>query len=220
MSEELNYEKPSLIGMITNPIEQFTRIKERPIFGVAICVVTILIVIGMWMNIAGVDIAELDEVQGLTEGEIVIVEAIAKITFVFAGILGPILGVLVSSAVYLLVAKIVESSVTFRQLFSLNTYIMIITAVGSLINGIIFTIVGGNQDKMFTSLGVYVKADGATEAVFDSIEIFSIWGLVLTAIGLQKVAGFSKTMAWGISIILFVVGVIFAMMGAGLEGMV
>lgn len=43
------------------------------------------------------------------------------------------------------------------------------------------------------------------EAVLRSFDLFAIWGWVLVAIGLQKVAKLSAGAAWGISIILFLV---------------
>jgi len=42
--------------------------------------------------------------------------------------------------------------------------------------------------------------------VFTSIEIFSIWGLILTAVGLQKVANVSRAASIITVIILFILG--------------
>lgn len=58
------------------------------------------------------------------------------------------------------------------------------------------------------------------QGLLDSLEIFSIWNVILTAIGLEKVARLSKGVAWTVSIVLFVIGVLFAMFGAAVSGMV
>ena len=53
-----------------------------------------------------------------------------------------------------------------------------------------------------------------------SIEVFTIWGVILSAIGLQKVADFSKGLAWTIAIVFFAIGIIFTVIGVALSGMV
>jgi len=220
MLEDTNVEKPSLVGMITNPTEQFERIRKQPLIWGAMGIIIILFIIGLWLSSLGIDFSEVIT----TENELIIeeefeefVKAFEKIGFFIGGIIGPILGVLVSSVIYLLVAKIVQSAVTFRQLFSMNTYIMIITVLGVIINGIFFAIFGGQFEDQFTSLGSLINLQGPVGIVFDNLEVFSIWNLILTAIGLEKVARFSKGLAWAVPITIFVIGILFAVMGANIE---
>ena len=74
-----------------------------------------------------------------------------------------------------------------------------------------------DSEKLPTSLGSIIEAEGSLGAVLGSIEIFAIWGLILVAIGLHKVAGFSKGLAWTVSIAFFVISIIFALIGAGIQ---
>ena len=139
---------------------------------------------------------------------------------IIIGIISPIFGTLISAVIYLLIAKIARSEVSFKQLFSMNTYIMFISALSLIINGIGIALLGGTVDTVYTSLGSIISTEGAISGLLNSIEVFTIWGLILSAIGLHKVAGFSKGLAWGISIAFFVITVIFAMIGAAFSGMV
>ncbi|HEX6593423.1 MAG TPA: YIP1 family protein, partial [Bacillota bacterium] len=118
------------------------------------------------------------------------------------------------------IAKIAQANVTFKQLFSMNTYILIISALGVIVNHAIALIIGSDPDVFVTSLGSAIDAPGVVGVLLQSIELFSIWGLIVTVIGLQKVAHFSKGLAWGVQITRFIIVVIFAMIGAGIGQMV
>lgn len=213
MSEETKTPKPSLFGMITSPEQQLERIKERPIIWVAMLIVVILTVVGSTLQGMGL------ETPGLEEGG----AAFLVIGEVFGGIIGVLLGVLIMSAIHMLIAKIALSDVSFKQLFSMNTYLGIITALGALLNGIVAIILGTDQlNMMFTSLGSLfndVGETGAMGGVWNSIEVFSIWNFIVTALGLHIVAGFSKKLAWTIVIVFFLITVIFAMIGSAFPGM-
>lgn len=217
MSEEKQVEKPSLLGIIWSPTEQFERIRERPAIWGALAIITLLFIIGMWLQSLGV---EVPEIEGLTEEQLALTEVFATVGIIIGGLFTPVITILISSFIYWIVAKIAQSDVSFKQLFSMTTYITVIAALSLLVNGALNAIIGGGTEIVFTSLGWVVNAEGAIGAFFNNIEVFSIWGVILTALGLHKVAGFSKGLAWTIAIVFFVIGVIFAMISAGMAGMV
>lgn len=206
---EVEKEKPSLLGIITSPTEQFKRIRENPIFWGALIIVTIISVIGMLLTSLGVELPNLND---LTAEEIAIGKVIAGVGVLILGLVSTVVSILFSTVLYLLIARINKSSVTFKQLFSMNTYITLITALSMLVNGIIIALLGSysGDDLIFTSLGSLVNIDGSLGVLLNQIEIFSIWTMIITVIGLQKVAGFSKSQAWVVVIAFFVVGIIFA----------
>lgn len=216
MSEETNVQKPSLFGMIWSPTEQFERLKERPKIWGALVIITILFIIGTWLTTLGIQ----TEVPGLTAEETEMINVFAAAGSVIGGLFIPIITILISSFINFLIAKIARSEVSFKQLFSMSTYIMIISALSLIVNSLLSLMTGTSPEILVSSLGSVVNADGAVGALFNSIEIFAIWGYILTAIGLQKVAGFSKGLAWGVQIAFFVIGIILAMIGAGIGEMV
>lgn len=216
LSEEEESSKPSLIGMIMNPGEQFERIRGRSLIWGALAIVTVLFVIGSWLQSLGI---EMPGMESMTAQDVAMINRITLITTIVTAILFPIFTVLIMSVIYMLIAKIARSEVLFKQLISMNTYIMFISAIGSVLNGILFTLFGGGTGVYYTSLGSLIEAEGALAGLLDSIEIFAIWNVILTAIGLEKVANFSKGLAWTISIIFFAIGVLFTMFGAAVSGM-
>lgn len=214
MSEEVKNHKPAIIGIITNPVQQFERIKERPTIWGAMLIVTILAALGGWLTAMSVEIPDL---EGMGDAGVVGTNnAVIGITSIAGSIFIVLITVLITSAIYMLIAKIAQSTVRFKQLFSMSTYIYIITALGLALNGIIIAIVGGNPEVMATSLGSIFQTKGAMAGLWNSIEVFSIWNFILTALGLQIVAGFSKKLSWTIVIVFFVITVSFAMIGASL----
>jgi len=144
-----------------------------------------------------------------------------QVIFVITGILAPAVSILVSSFVYFIVAKIVQSEVSFKQLFSMNTFIYIISVLGLFINALAFFAVDNPDPEVYlTSLNSIIEADGALGALFTSIDIFSIWNIILTALGLQIVAKFSKGLSWGVVVGIFVILTGFSMATAGVAEMI
>jgi hypothetical protein len=207
-------QKPSLLGMFTSPGVQFERIRQKPKLWVPLLIVSILYIIGMLLMARMLDASTLID-QGVPKDQIDLVLTITKVTVVISGLISPIISAIVGSAILLAISKFVNSSVTFKQLLSMNVYIMIIGAVGLVLNMAIRNAIGGNPYVNVTSLaGLFNQERG----VLSYIDVFSIWGLVLTAIGLQKTAQFSKGAAWTVAILFFIVMLGFGLIGTLLQG--
>lgn len=208
-------EKPSLFGMFTNPGQQFERIKENPKIWVPLIIVSIIYAIGTIFMALSIDATTLID-QGVPEDQVNLILTFTKVSVAVTGILSPIFGVLISSAIQLAIAKIASSPVTFKQLFSMNTFIMIIGAIGLVLNMVIRYAIGGNFEVYITSLAGLLNQDKA--GFLGSIEVFGIWTLILTALGLHKTGQFSKGLAWTIAIIFFLIGIGFGLIGTLLQG--
>src|SRR5699024_11412888 len=107
----------------------------------------------------------------------------------------PAIVIVITAAVYLLIAKVASLEVSYKQLFSLFTYIAFVTGIGGLLNALFaFLVTGSNPEIPFTSLNILFGADMDSVAgiIFSSIELFSIWGIILTGVGLQVIVTFSK----------------------------
>ncbi|MEI3607273.1 Yip1 family protein [Pseudogracilibacillus sp. SE30717A] len=217
--EETIAEKPSLFGMIMNPKEQFERIRENPKVIVALIIVTLITTVGMLMMANGIDFVNDPSLAGMPEEELMIVAMMSQIGFVIIGVVTPVFGILISAFIHWIISKIVHSEVSFKQLFSMNTYIFMISAISFILNGIVFMLIGGEAEILFTSLNSIIGAKGILGAFLGSIEIFSIWALIITAIGLQVVAKFSKGLSWAVVIAFYIVGLVFQMISAGLNTM-
>ncbi|MEH7304909.1 Yip1 family protein [Neobacillus drentensis] len=208
-------ESPKLLGMFTSPGVQFERIKQSPKVWVPLFIISILYVIGMAFMALSMDANTLIE-QGVPEDQVDLVLTITKVTVAVTGIIAPIIGVLISSAIQLAIAKMASSTVSFKQLLSMNTFIMIIGAAGLILNMGIRYAIGGDPEIYITSLAGLLNQEKA--GVLGSIEVFGIWSAVLTALGLHKTAQLSKGLAWTVAIIFFLISIGFALVGTLLQG--
>ncbi|MBV7504036.1 YIP1 family protein [Bacillus sp. sid0103] len=207
-------ENPKLMGMFTSPGVQFERIKQSPKVWVPLFIISILYVIGMAFMALSMDANTLIE-QGVPEDQVDLVLTITKVTVAVTGIIAPIIGVLISSAIQLAIARMASSTVSFKQLLSMNTFIMIIGAAGLILNMGIRYAIGGDPEIYITSLAGLLNQEKA--GVLGSIEIFGIWSAVLTALGLHKTAQLSKGLAWTVAIIFFLISIGFALVGTLLQ---
>ena len=207
-------EKPSIFGMIGSPSEQFIKMRLNPAFAMALTVVTVLFVIGMWLTTFTMD--SIYEGLDLSGEELDMVVLIGKVTAVITGIFSPGLGALFSSVILLLIAKMVRSGVTFKQLFSMNIHLMFISAIGLILNTAVGMAIDQSSTIYFTSLAGVLNSDSA---VLGSIELFSIWSAVLLGFGLQKIADFSKTASWVVVILTLLVSIGLAFIGTLFTGL-
>ena len=217
LEKEMNVKKenPSLIGMFTSPGLQFERIKGNPKIWGPLILISIIYALGMTLMALSMDVETLID-SGLPEDQAEMILAITKVTIAITGIIAPIITILISSVIQLIIAKIGSTTATFKQLFSMNTYIMIIGAIGLIINMAVRFGIGGNPEIYITSLAGLLNLEKA--GALGSIEIFGIWGVILTALGLHKTAGFSKGLAWTIAIVFFLIGIGFGLIGTLFQG--
>lgn len=212
--------KPQLLGMIMSPVEQFERIKQRPIIWIPLIIITVLTVLVSFMTIGSVDFSGqpgMEDVE-FSEEELDAIRIVGIIGGAFASMIVPIFSITVSSLIFLLAAKIVKAPVTFKKLFSMNTFIYVIGLFGGILNGLIFLLADGSSNaKDYTSLNSLVNMDGPLGRLLSELDIFNIWVLILSAVGLHIVGKFSKKSAWSVMIILFILTAGLGMIGEALS---
>ena len=206
---------PKVFSMFWSPGEQLNRIRQNPKIWIPLLIVTILYIAGSTITAFNMKIEDfmLPE-MGQQEAEMV--AAIGKTTAAISGFIAPIMTILISSAIYLAIIKIAKKDTTFKQLFSMNTYIMVIGAVGLILNSLIVAVIDGKAGMFVTSLAGLLNSDSALLGTF---ELFSIWQLILTAMGLHRVGQLSKTVSVIIVIIFFLIDLGFAAIGSFFSGL-
>ncbi|KAA9025759.1 YIP1 family protein [Niallia endozanthoxylica] len=202
---------PKLLGMIWSPGEQFNKIRKNPRIWIPLLVVTVLN-IAAYLIIAMSMTAEDLMLPGMTTQEAEMTLAIAKATTAVSGFAAPIFAILFSSLIHFIIVKIARKETSFKQLFSMNTYISFITGIGTLLNFAIMAAIGvSSTDGYITSLGgLFNNKSG----ILGAFELFSIWTMILTALGLHKVGQLSKTVSFVIVIIFFLITLAMATIGS------
>lgn len=196
MNEKEVEEKPKILGMVTQPTVQFKKIKQNPVIWMPLIIISLLMMVGAFITAMNIDYSNNPEIQEAIEVIGIDEDVMIRSGAILAGLgnlILPGITALITTVIYLVISKVIKKQVSFSQLFSMNTYILFISAIGVLLNGLLSTVLTGDTSTLFTSLAYVIPTDNIMlENVFAMIEIFTIWGLVLTIIGLQIVANFSK----------------------------
>jgi hypothetical protein len=193
-------QKPSLFGMIWSPGEQFERIRQNPRIWGPLSILTLIYVVAFAITALTIKAADL-VVPGVTtieDAEMIL--GFTKVTSIVMGFITPAFTALISTVIFLVIVKIAGKDTTFKQLFSMSTYVLIISAIGLLLNNSIHAMIGGNPTVLFTSLAGLLNSDSA---LLMGIELFSIWEYILIAIGLHKVGQLSKGVSITIMVLYF-----------------
>ncbi|MFS0654293.1 YIP1 family protein [Bacillus sp. 179-C3.3 HS] len=130
------------------------------------------------------------------------------------GLIGSILGAAISAAIYKLVVFIAKGDASFLQLFSAILFITPITLIGTIISQLAIIIFDLPKDTMVTSLNALIDVPTQWHSVLASIDIFVIWGLVLTGFLFQYVGRMSTRASWIVVGIFYLFSLILQYLGA------
>ena len=151
---------PKLFNMFWSPGEQLNRIRQNPKIWIPLLIVTILYIIGSTIMAVTMKVEDFMLPEMSTQ-EAEMVAAIGKTTAAVSGFIVPIMTILISTVIYLIIVKIAKKDTTFKQLFSMNTFIMVIGAVGLILNNLIVAAIDGKAGIFITSLAGLLNSDSA-----------------------------------------------------------
>lgn len=211
MSEQAE-KKPSIFGMIGNPVLQCKRMKNN------IKITKVLLIVLFLSGMAGtIQIYAHERTQeGMQKaakiaeisGSGVPLGATLGMGFGVAFIMA-LFGYLFTALVYKAFLMFTESYATYKTILCLTLYVSIITVLGRLCNALIAVGLGGNGKEAYTSLAGLFEKGTMLYAIGNKFELFSIWALIVTAVGLQIVVGVSKKQAMVITVLFFSLSVLF-----------
>ncbi|AGE81235.1 TPA: Yip1 family protein [Bacillus thuringiensis] len=203
-TQDVGAKKPSLLGMITSPGEQFERMKNSNAVWGAFWILSLLSGItggiGAYVYSLTPESIKLNQELGVNVTPVMTFGA----GFVF-GVIGMIIGFFISAAVYKVLMMLMSNDTSYKKLLTINVYSSIISVLGLLINIVLALILGGSGKELYTGLGpIFASSGGAVKGIANSIEVFTIWGFVITWLGLQITAGLSKKKATILMVIFFI----------------
>ena len=203
-------QKPSLLKMFWRPKEQFVKIRSNPIIATPLIVVTVIYIIASMVKALFIRAEDL-MLPGMTAQEADMVAATAKAFTAMSGFISPVFTILFMTVIYFIILKIARKNTTFKQLFSMNTYIFVVQAVGLLINSLLMMVIDSSSGSAITSLALFNR----DWSILNAIELFTIWKFVLTAIGFHLVGQLSKSTSIILVIVLFILQSSTTLLGIG-----
>ncbi|MCU7666485.1 Yip1 family protein [Bacillus thuringiensis] len=203
-TQDVVSKKPSLFGMITSPSEQFERMKtSNAVWGAFWLLVLIAGLVGgfaAYVYSLTPEAIKLNKELGVTVSAAMTygmgfgVIAISM-AFVF----------LLSAVVYKVLMVFISNDTSYKKLLAITVYSSVISLLGLLINTILAYILGGTGQEMYTGLEpIFASSSGVVKGIVSKFEVFTIWGYVITWLGLQITAGLTKKQATIITIVFFV----------------
>ncbi|EJR94170.1 Yip1 family protein [Bacillus cereus group sp. MYBK163-2] len=203
-TQKVGGEKPSLFGMITSPGVQFERMKtSNAVWGAFWLLVLLGGLIGgfaAYVYSLTPEAIELNKELGVTVS--------AGMTYGMGfgvGALGMGFSFLLSAVVYKVLMVFMSNDTSYKKLLAITVYSSVISLIGVLINIILAYVLGGSGQEMYTGLGpIFASSSGVVKGIVSKFEVFTIWGYVVTWLGLQITAGLTKKQATIITIVFFV----------------
>ncbi|HLR64370.1 MAG TPA: YIP1 family protein [Pseudogracilibacillus sp.] len=186
---------PNIFKMILEPKLQLQRIKQHPKVIFPLFLIVLISIMGFIFVAQGIDmINDNSEVLRMSEGELGLYLLFSQLIFAIIGFLTPIILIVFTSLIYYLIGKLLKSQASYIHYLSLMTFVSLPIALQIFMNGILFIVFGDihGDYTMFTSLNILFGETGLLGGLLVGLEIFSIWFLILLALGLRIVAQYSR----------------------------
>ncbi|MGB3564998.1 MAG: Yip1 family protein [Thermoanaerobaculia bacterium] len=219
-----------LIGVLISPEKTFRSIAERPTWVVALVVLVLLGTAVGYLVFQKLDMAEVISQSMADRGQQASDEELERATEMVErfGWLGAMVGVLVIAPLAMfvfalilwVVFKLLGGEFSYQTSLSVTLHSLMPTAVSSLLSlPVIYSrgTIGLEESQrgvLFSNLGALAPEDSgpALTALLSSIDLFTIWTLVLLTIGFSIVGRVSKTAA-GLTVVLLWVVYVLAKVG-------
>lgn len=208
-----------LKGIFISPVQIFENIKYYPkmlfplIYASVISMITVIIsmpliqlkqdkMYSLIFEKYGVD---LSQAQSAMTGQFTIIFSVALTP------VGIIIAWLIGSLFIWILSKMLKGKANIKKILSLNAHVMMLTATGTLLAAPIGLLL--KTDVNVFSLAVLFP-NGAIDSfmynVLQSMELFGIWGAVITAIGLAVINDFSKAKGYITSFVIYIMTVLYS----------
>ncbi|MEH6889032.1 Yip1 family protein [Bacillus sp. JJ864] len=208
-TQKVSGEKPSLFGMITSPSVQFERMRgNAPVWGAFFLMAVLIGIVGaIAAYLLSIDPAIVAQKKEF--GFEVPIAVTLGSGFVLTAV-GAMITFFIGAALYKVLMMFMSNDTSYKKLLAITVYSSIITTLGGIINVVLALILGGNGQEMYTGLGpLFASTGGVVHGIAKSIEVFTIWGLVVTGLGLHITAGLSKKQATIFVVVFFVLSIAF-----------
>lgn len=223
-----------IAGVFFSPTETFASIARQPNWGLPLVLMLVVSLISGIVIANRVDFtsAARDAIEqnknippDRVEGAVKMSVAIGKVASYCAPIFS-VVGFLVIAGVLLLAFRLMGGEGNFKQAFSVSVYAWMPALLKSIITlAVLLTREGmGAEDLAIavrSNLGflVSMKSNPMAFAVLTSLDIFTIWVLILFSIGFAYVSHLSKAKSAAIVVTLWLVSVVFKLVPAAIRSL-
>lgn len=224
-----------IIGVLFSPDATFASIAKRPdwVLPLVLLLITSLaagLIVAQHVDFGSAAREQMEQNKNATPEQIdkgvKIAASIGKVFTYLSPVLS-LIGLLIVAGVLLLAFRLFGGEGDFKQAFSVTCYASIPSIIKSVVTLIILVARGGIipvttlATLVRSNLGFLadMKASPMAFALLSSFDIFSIWFLVLLIIGFAYVSRLSRAKSAGIIISLWIVVLLFKLIGPALQSL-
>ncbi|HDR6309248.1 TPA: YIP1 family protein [Bacillus cereus] len=206
-TQDVGSKKPSLFGMITSPGLQFERMKTKSPVWVAFLLFVLIgtVTTAAVFYLSVVNTPELAKEMNGQDGQMVKWFALGG--GALFGLFGTPIGLFIAAGFYKVIMMLMGNDTPYMKILSIYLYANLVFYIGSLLNVGLGLIFEGNGTDAYTSLAPLFEKGTVLNGIASSIEIFNIWSLILTGLGLHIVAGLSKKKATILIVVFFILSI-------------
>ena len=215
-----------LVRVLFEPTAVFERVRERPRFllpAIGLSVIVIVITYFMQPFTQAAMASRMAQIAQQNPQAAAQAAKFQSLNFVFAPI-GVFIALLIAAFIYwLLVMLVAGGDAKFKTLLSVSAYTALPAILLQVAALAVLKMKGveavASMEDLRPPLGLNLlapNATGFTGAVLAGINPFSVWGMVLTAIGIQVTHKTSKGGAYTVAIIAMLLGVLIGALFAGM----
>ena len=203
-TQDVGGKKPSLFGMITSPGEQFEKMKTKSPVWVAFLLFVLIgtITTAAVLYLSVVNSPEVAKELNGQDGQMIKWFALGGGAIL--GAIGTPIGLFIAAGFYKVIMMLMGNDTPYMKILSIYLYANLVFYIGGLLNVALSLIFDGNGTDAYTSLAPLFEKGTVLNGIASSIEIFNIWSLILTGLGLHIVAGLSKKKATILIVIFFI----------------
>ncbi|HDX9654428.1 Yip1 family protein [Bacillus wiedmannii] len=203
-TQDVDSKKPSLLGMITSPGEQLERMKTKSPVWIAFLLFVLIgtVTTAAVFYLSVVNTPEVAKEMNGQDGEMIKWFALGG--GALFGLFGTPIGLFIAAGFYKVIMMLMGNDTPYMKILSIYLYANLVFYIGSLLNVGLGLIFEGNGTDAYTSLAPLFEKGTVLNGIASSIEIFNIWSLILTGLGLHIVAGLSKKQATILIVIFFI----------------
>ncbi|MGE1027520.1 YIP1 family protein [Bacillus sp. GMs2/2] len=208
-NKETNKKGPSIFGIITSPIAQFEKLMISTSIWKQFLFIALLGGLAAALNayIVQTSPAMMKLAESQSTGFKVPLSVTLGMSVVF-GTLAVAVKFFVIAGIYKMIMLFMMNDTTYKKILSIVVYSGIFSIISVFVNSILSLFFGDSYQVNYTSLAPLFDIGTKMNAIAGSFELFSIWGLIITGLGLHIVAGLTKKQSIILVIILFIVTVI------------
>jgi hypothetical protein len=213
-----------ILGVLISPRETFEDINRKQDWLIPLIVIVVLALVSTYVFMSHADVLELIKTQLEKSGRTVpsdealqgSLKITSIITYVSVLIVAPISLVVVAGILFVVFAFILGAETDFKKVFSANLYASMTSLVKTVIAIPVLFVkqpseFGNPADVVQSNLGILIDpSQKALHALGKSIDVFTIWYLIVMAIGMVGVSKnltFKKAMTTMIALWAIVVAI-------------